>query len=326
MMRQRAFSDADLTQLANLCHNCRGCYYACQYTEPHEFALNLPAALAEVRTESWERFAWPDAFGRLFQRHGVAIASAATIAFAALFVLAQALRPSSGDGVYAVMSHAMMVTIFAPAFLIPLAAIGVSIVRYWRSVGGETVRPSHLKRAFARASRLADLSGGQGQGCNFEDGERYSDARRWTHQLVLCGFLLCFAATCAGTVMHYGLGWHAPYGPFSPPKLLGVPGGVLLALGCLGMAWLKLQADRTLGDHRVWGGEMGFILLLEATAVTGLALYAASGSGAGAILLPLHLGTVLALFVLTPYSRMAHGFFRLAALVREAQSADRVPD
>jgi precorrin 3B synthase CobZ len=38
MTRQRAFSDGDITQLANLCHNCRGCYYACQYTEPHEFA------------------------------------------------------------------------------------------------------------------------------------------------------------------------------------------------------------------------------------------------------------------------------------------------
>lgn len=27
----RAFSDGDITQLANLCHNCRGCHYACQY-------------------------------------------------------------------------------------------------------------------------------------------------------------------------------------------------------------------------------------------------------------------------------------------------------
>ena len=30
--RERAFADGDVTQLANLCHNCRGCYYACQYT------------------------------------------------------------------------------------------------------------------------------------------------------------------------------------------------------------------------------------------------------------------------------------------------------
>ena len=44
--RRRAFSDPDIKHLANLCHNCRGCFYACQYTAPHEFALNLPAILA----------------------------------------------------------------------------------------------------------------------------------------------------------------------------------------------------------------------------------------------------------------------------------------
>lgn len=44
--RERAFSAGDITQLANLCHNCRGCHYACQYTEPHEFNINIPTVLA----------------------------------------------------------------------------------------------------------------------------------------------------------------------------------------------------------------------------------------------------------------------------------------
>ncbi|MEP3331561.1 hypothetical protein [Sedimentitalea sp.] len=33
--------------------------------------------------------------------------------------------------------------------------------------------------------------------------------------------------------------------------------------------------------------------------------------------LPLHLGAVLTFFLVTPYSKMAHGFYRLAALARE---------
>ena len=61
----RAFAEADIVQLANLCHNCRGCFYACQYAPPHEFGLNLPKALAEVRQESWEDFAFPRARARL---------------------------------------------------------------------------------------------------------------------------------------------------------------------------------------------------------------------------------------------------------------------
>lgn len=325
MMRQRAFSDGDLTQLANLCHNCRGCYYACQYTEPHEFALNVPAALAEVRSDSWTAFAWPMSIAHLFQRSGVAMALAVTLGFAVLFWLAQAVRPAIGEGFYAVMSHSMMVAIFTPAFLLPLVAIGVSLQRYWRSVGGETIRWAHVQRAFGRAARLADLSGGQGQGCNFERTDRYSDTRRWMHQFVVYGFMLCFAATCAGTIMHYVFGWEAPYGFWTPPKLLGVPGGVLLTIGCAGLMWLKLRAERDLADRRVWGGEMAFILVLLATAVTGLTLYAATGTSAVGVLLPLHLGAVLAFFLFAPYTKMVHGFFRLAALVRDAQLAERGP-
>ena len=79
----RTFSEADITQLANLCHNCRGCYYACQYAPPHEFALNLPKALAEVRQESWQDFAFPVSLGRIFHRSGAAVAVLAVLAFAA---------------------------------------------------------------------------------------------------------------------------------------------------------------------------------------------------------------------------------------------------
>ena len=45
----------DLHYLANLCHNCGACYYACQYAPPHEFAVNVPRMLAQVRLESYRR-------------------------------------------------------------------------------------------------------------------------------------------------------------------------------------------------------------------------------------------------------------------------------
>jgi citrate/tricarballylate utilization protein len=316
--RQRAFADGDVSQLANLCHNCRGCYYACQYTEPHEFALNLPAILSEARRESWNRHAWPAAFAGLFQRSGVAVAAALVGGLALLFAALQALRPQSGEGFYADLSHAAMVAIFAPAFLAPLVSLAVSLRRYWREVGGERVRSRHLARALHAAATQENLSGGQGQGCNFEEEDRFTNRRRWMHQAVMYGFLLCFAATCAGTVMHYGLDLPAPYGPLSPPKLLGVPGGVLMVVGTIGLLWLKLRADRALDDGSAWGGEVAFILLLLFTAISGLALYAVGGGG----LLAIHLGAVLALFLITPFSKMSHGFYRLAALTREAQEAE----
>lgn len=319
MFRERVFSDGDITQLANLCHNCRGCYYPCQYTEPHEFAINLPRALAEVRTESWDIHAWPTGFARLFQRSGVVLALCVVLGTAAIVLLMRALGPTGGAGFYAYLSHAAMVAVFLPAFLFPLLAIAVALGRYWSAVGGTRVRWADLRHAGARSASLRNLSGGQGQGCNFEKGDRYSDARRHAHQAVLWGFLLCFASTSSGTVLHYGFGWEAPYPLWSLPKLFGVPGGILLTLGCAGLAWLKVKADPALGAPTLWGGEMAFVLMLGLTGLSGLALYAATGTALVPVLLALHLGAVLAFFLTTPYSKMAHGFFRFAALVRDAQ-------
>ena len=64
---------------------------------------------------------------------------------------------------------------------------------------------------------------------------------------------------------------------------------------------------------------MAFVLLLGLTGLTGLLLYAAIGTALVPALLAIHLGTVLAFFLTTPYSKMAHGFYRFAALVRDAQ-------
>ena len=323
--RQTAFADGDLTQLANLCHNCRGCYYACQYTPPHDFALNLPRALAEVRVDSWERLAWPSGFAGLFQRSGAAVAAALVIGIS-LLLWGVAAAPGEGAGFYASMRHGVMVAIFAPAFVLPLLAIGVGMRRYWREVGGGRVAWSDLTHAAASAAAMRNLSGGQGQGCNFEREERYSDARRYAHQAAMWGFALCFLSTCSGTVLHYAFNWPAPYPWWAPPKLLGVPGGVLLVLGAGALARLKTRADPALGSPRTWGGDMAFVILLGATGLTGLALYAATGTGAVGALLALHLGSVLTLFLLTPYSKMAHGFYRMAALARDAQvKSGRLP-
>ncbi|WP_171060858.1 hypothetical protein [Poseidonocella sp. HB161398] len=42
-------------------------------------------------------------------------------------------------------------------------------------------------------------------------------------------------------------------------------------------------------------------------------------------LLPVHLGSVLTLFLLMPYSKMVHGFYRMAALTREAAEREGRP-
>ena len=71
--RRLSFAESDLAYLANLCHNCGSCYYACQYAPPHEFQLNFPKMLAQIRGETYKRYAWPRALARAFERNGLVV-------------------------------------------------------------------------------------------------------------------------------------------------------------------------------------------------------------------------------------------------------------
>lgn len=315
--QQRAFADSEIKHFADLCHNCRGCYYACQYIEPHEFALNVPAVLAEVRDQGWQEHAFPASLGRAFQHSGAAIAIATVIGLTLILAAVALFSPASGESFYGVLSHQTMVAIFLPAFVIPLIAIFISLKRYWKTIDGGDIRFADSKAALASAAKMRNLDGGHGDGCNYEDEDRFSNRRRWLHQAAMYGFLLCFAATCVATLMHYLLDMPAPYSFLSLPKLLGVSGGILLCLGTAGLALLKLKADPALGAAHAWGGEMGFILLLFLVSASGLALYWLNDSDWLAGLLVFHLGTVLAFFLLMPYTKMVHGFYRLTALIRD---------
>ena len=50
--------------------------------------------------------------------------------------------------------------------------------------------------------------------------------------------------------------------------------------------------------------------------LTGLALMLWRDTGSMALLLAIHLGVVMALFLTLPYGKFAHGFYRCAALLK----------
>src|SRR5690606_29158118 len=79
LQRRLSFTEGDIRYLGNLCHNCGACLYACQYAPPHEFALNFPRLMAQVRAQSWQRYAWPGFLARAFESNGL-FASLATAA------------------------------------------------------------------------------------------------------------------------------------------------------------------------------------------------------------------------------------------------------
>ncbi len=322
MTRRLDFPALDVHFLANLCHNCGACLHACQYAPPHEFAVNVPRAMAQVRRRTYAEHAWPRAFGAAYARNGLVVALALAAGLVLFLVLA-ALRqgtlwhaPLAGD-FYRVFPHELMVMLFAPVFGFALLALGIGVVRFWRAQAPGAPGGTAVAEAVHDVLRLKYLGGGHGDGCNEAD-DAWSLARRRAHHLTFYGFALCFAATCVATLYHYAFGWVAPYGYTALPKLLGIVGGVMLAAGTAWLWRLRRRRDPQHGDPAQAPMDLGFIALLFLAATTGLALTAWRDTGALALLLSIHLGVVMALFATLPYGKFAHGAYRSAALLKWA--------
>src|SRR5262245_22155584 len=83
MEMRRDFPAGDLNYLANLCHACGACYVDCQFSPPHEFNVNVPRVLSQVRAESYAAHAWPRALSGLFARNGLGIGLITALSVAA---------------------------------------------------------------------------------------------------------------------------------------------------------------------------------------------------------------------------------------------------
>ena len=326
MTRRLEFPKADVHFLANLCHNCGACLHACQYAPPHEFAVNVPQALARVRGRTYADYAWPAAAGVLYRRNGLTVALALVAGVALFLLLAVAMNGGLGrvpgvGGFYDLFPHNLLVGLFLPVFAFVVVALGLGVRRFWRDVtpvtSGQAVSAPAAAEATHDVLRLKYLDGGHGDGCHNADDE-YTLSRRRMHHFTFYGFLLCFAATSVGTLYHYLFGWPAPYDLPSLPKLLGAVGGVSLVIGTVGLWRLNRARHPLHGDAAQKPMDLGFIALLFLVSLSGLLLWWARGSHAMALLLCLHLGAVMALFATLPYGKFAHGVFRSAALLRYA--------
>ena len=100
--------------------------------------------------------------------------------------------------------------------------------------------------------------------------------------------------------------------------LLGTIGGVGVVVGTAGLFWLKLSGDHAPQAAKLLGADAGLLLLLLLIATSGLLLLGVRATGAMGIVLVVHLGLVLALFVTMPYSKFVHGLYRTGALIRHA--------
>jgi citrate/tricarballylate utilization protein len=327
MELRKKFTEEDLNYLANLCHNCRDCYYACQYAPPHEFALNIPKTLAELRLETYQKFCRPRCLAGLFRRNGLNVLLISIVSVLTIFLLTLFWRgPSKVFSIqigekafYNVISYTSIVLAALMITCLILFTLAIEGYAFWRGIGGKTcdlwkLRPNLT--ALGDTLRMKYLSGG-GHGCNYPD-DRFSMARRWLHHFVFYGFMLCFVSTMIAAIYEHFFHNSAPYPFLSWPVILGTSGGVALLIGTGGLLYLKFRMDSIPYSSQALGMDVSFLVLLFLTSLTGLLLMVFRETIGMGTLLTVHVGFVVAFFITMPYGKFIHAIYRYASLLKNS--------
>jgi citrate/tricarballylate utilization protein len=321
---RRDFKQGDVFYLSNLCHDCRACYYACMFTPPHEFAINIPKILAEARIETYERWSWPGFLARAFKKRGITVALAAVVA-AVVIVLSLLFIPGESlfaihlapGAFYEVVPYIAMVIGGLILFFYAIAVWIRGGARFWAETQSVLREPGGFKALFSTliaALGLRYLQGG-GPGCFYPD-ERPSSVRRIYHSLTSWGLLSDFVATTLAFIYQDVFHRLPPYPVTSAPVIFGTMGGVALIVGTSGLIWFKLRSDREPESNRAVGMDYVFLVTLGLTALTGMLTLIFRTTAAMGSMLVLHLALIAALFITAPYGKFVHFVYRSLALLR----------
>jgi citrate/tricarballylate utilization protein len=321
---RREFPQGDVLYLANLCHDCRACYYACMYTAPHEFSINIPKVMADVRMASYQRWSWPAMLSRSFTNRGVGVAIAAfavalVMLLSVLFIgLHRLFTIHLGPGAfYQVIPYLAMVIPGAALFFYAIAVWLAGGIRFWLETGSVLHRPGWLQaltEAVGEALGLEYLKGG-GPGCYYPK-QRASSVRRIFHSLTSWGFLSAFVSTSLAAIYQDLFHWLPPYSLMSAPVIFGSVGGVALIIGTGGLISLKLNSDPLPAGAGASGLDYVFLAVLGLTSLSGLLTLTFRSTSAMGSMLTIHLGLVAALFLTAPYGKFVHFVYRFLALIR----------
>ncbi|MGW5237494.1 tricarballylate utilization 4Fe-4S protein TcuB [Monashia sp. NPDC004114] len=323
--RRTVIEQGDVSQLANLCHDCRACYDACMYSSPHEFAVDLPKALSAVRVHDYRRYMWPTAVPRLFSGwtgvfSGVVLATA-IVTLAALLHAGPSGLVATGDGAqspYALIPYPVLLLLILVPTLYSTAVAMAAGRRFWTEVAGDgrEMRVGHVSRAVWYAATLRYLRGG-GQDCYYPQDTEPSSKRRVLHGFVSYGFGLCLVSTTSAAILQDVLHSPPPYPWLSVPVLTGTVGGLSMVIGCTALLVLKTRASTVTSYAQMTVKDYGLLVALEFLALSGLAVLLLRTTPAFGIAFLVHFAAVVLTFAVAPYSKLSHAIFRFLAIVRD---------
>ena len=327
-LRAPLLSDPDVW----LCHHCGDCSRRCpRSAQPGE-------VLAAVRREQVIHYAVPRFFARWVSQPAALplLFGLPAAVLAGALALHGTLDPAAATGQPIVYAYSRLFpqwvlnVIFGVASLLALALTAVGVARFWRAMdaatppreGADAPRPlgASIWRTLKRVLRHD----------RFDDCET-PGSRSWAHVFVLFGFAALSMVTLwvitASINPLLGDGFRYPFAFWSPWKLLANLGGVSLVAGLLLFVRERLREDTMTGVGTYF--DWAFLVLLLLVAATGFvteALHYLRLEPHRHIAYFVHLVCAFAVLVYLPYSKLAHAFYRGAAMVFAERAGWALPE
>lgn len=323
-MERRNFLDAkDIKYFSYLCHDCRDCFYACPYSEPHEYGLNIPKLNSDTRVEIHRNETWPKPLTRILNGTyvagtGVLLISAVLLFLVVIYLSGLSSLYSPQPSVYSVVPYDFLVIVGMVLGIYVIAMWMIQGAFFWRDIGGDRSSILKLKYHFLAIKDVIShrwFKGG-GVGCDYPQ-ENGTKTRMIFHMLMFFGILLAIVATSSAAVIQHLIGYLPPYPLLSLPVLSGTSGGLMIIVGSIGFLYMKSISDKSKANSTMIKMDYWVVYLLLFTAITGMfALITRSYSYMGLVFL-IHLTFVGTLYIIAPYSKLNHIIFRYLAIVKE---------
>lgn len=323
---KNSYDNSYIDYVANLCHDCRNCYYACPYTSPHEFSINIPLLLSSIRIKNYVKYTYPEKVSRSFFEKPITSGIVVTIlSIIVTWIFALLIENPSrifqkytySGSFYVILPYWITIALGFTLLGYVITIMGISSFKYWRTIRNpnSSVSLSAFTKALWDSISHKYFKGGDA-GCDYPD--MFSGYRRlYAHFSLFLGFILTALSTISAAIYQNVLSLFPPYPYLSLPVIFGTLGGILIIISTSTLTYHKRKGGReNLVERKMIKLDVFLLALLALISITGIAvLILRNTEYMGAILIT-HVGITISFFALAPYSKLIHIPYRILSLTR----------
>ena len=304
-----------ISHLANLCHDCRDCFYACPYNAPdHEFKLNIPRVLGQVRVETYYANIRPKFMKFSLERPILFTSLSAFIAVILVMVYSSLLFGLNKISTLP-MTTIIPVSLFKPAtmalYLYTLVIWSWEALSYWSEINeGKRFTASGIMKGVYDAFFHRNFLGG-GTGCKVPwENNKYF--RLTAHSLVFFGFIVALIS-----ISFY-------------PNIFGYVGivyflgSLAISIGTVALIYIHIAEDRGSRSQKQSSLDYAFTVLLFFAGITGVLIPISTGTDWFNWNFLIHDALITVVFLIAPFSKFIHPVFRLISLIKYRSDSYRL--